>query len=162
MDRPAHKDSRLSERQPTRLDATHPCRPEPAVRVGDLPDPAAAHEELTWFFGPALSEIEPGSSYGAMVARLEVGGKARAHRAPRQAETAGDRRADALHAARRIYERLCKLPADERRLLQAVFAPDGAGDKARPEALAAMQAYEDVRDTGPSVAPASQEEESDE
>jgi hypothetical protein len=130
----------------------------PVVRVADLPDPAAGQRELTWFFGPALGEIEGGSSYTAMVGRIEVGGKARAHLAPPRADNGADRRVDALRAARTIYERLCMLPVARRRLLRSLFAPAGTGDVTLPAAVDAIEAYEDVRGSGPSVVPVNQEE----
>jgi len=141
-----------------RLDELRPCREAFGARVIDLPDPDTVHDELTWFFGPALSDIEPGSSYAAMVARLECGGKARAHRAPRQADTASDRRADALHAARVIHERLAKLSALKRWLLRELFVPGSAVDATWTEARAAIETYEDVRGNGPSVVPVNEEE----
>ena len=139
--------------------STGRVREVPVVHLADLADPDAAEQELRWFFGPALGEIEGGSNYQPMVARLAPLGKARAHRTAPQADTRADRRADALRTARSIYERLCKLPDAQRRLLQSVFRPAGATDRALPEAVDAIDAYEDVRGGGPSVVPINEEEE---
>jgi hypothetical protein len=94
-----------------------------------------------------------------MVKRLQVGGKARAHRAPSQAEAAVERRAEALHAARIIYERRRKLRPPDRELLRTLFAQGADLELTNGEVLEAVEAYEDVRGVGPSVVPANQEEE---
>jgi len=81
----------------------------------------AANEELTWFFGPALSEIEGGSNYGSMIRAMNRFGRGRSGKSA--SDDGAEHRADALHAARIIYERLRSMPAAELAVLHTLYAP---------------------------------------
>ena len=89
--------------------------------VADLRASAAAQEELAWFFRSALSDIELPSNWCPTVRRAVYGGPR--SKDTRQMDTGAERRAEALHAARVIYERLKSLPRADCWVLTALYTP---------------------------------------
>jgi hypothetical protein len=96
-------------------------REGPPLLVSELRAGAAAQEELSWFFGQALAEIELPSSWAPTVRRAVFGGPRR--RDTRQVDTGAEGRAEALHAARTIYERLKSLPRADIWVLTTLYTP---------------------------------------
>ena len=94
----------------------------PPRAVAELRAGAAANEELAWFFERALSEIEVPSNYPSMVRRL-LCGRRRLARDTRQADDGGERRAEAMHAARIIYDRLDELRSYDRWVICTLYTP---------------------------------------
>ncbi len=76
-------------------------------RLGDVQLTKEADEELAWFFNGALSAIEAPSVHGVSFDGGDPGD-------PASVEAC----ADALHAARKIWERLRELGAPEARILE--------------------------------------------
>ena len=79
-------------------------------RFGGVAPSPAADEELTWFFNRAPMAVDVPSIQGELLARRPPG-------SPRALE----RRAEALHAARAIGERLVTAGVHEARVLQALY-----------------------------------------
>jgi hypothetical protein len=79
-------------------------------RLGDVQLTKAADEELAWFFNGAVRAIEAPSVQGVLFDGGDPGDPA-----------AVEARAEALHAARKIWERLCVLGAPETRILEALY-----------------------------------------
>jgi hypothetical protein len=90
--------------------------------VADLRASEAAQKELRWFFERALSEIEEPSNYGKMVERM-IHGRRRLPRATRAFDTGAERRVEALHAARIIFERLDELRCYDRWVIRMLYEP---------------------------------------
>jgi len=88
-----------------------------ALRASD-----AAHRELAWFFGPAACDIEPPSNYDLIVQQATYGG-GRGRRGARTSEGGVEARADALHTARIIHERLRGVPRRQVAVLQTLYTP---------------------------------------
>jgi hypothetical protein len=124
------------------------------VLVRDLRPSREAEDELRWFFGPALSEIEQPSTYPVMI--LHRRGCASAAMLTDGAE----HRVHALEAARTIYNWLARLRPEQRLALQELFVwvDEKEGLQPHGAALAALTAYEAVRGRRPSVAPDAEEE----
>lgn len=89
-------------------------------RFGDVVPSRAADAELTWFFNDAATEINRPSVQGALLDDERPG-----------SAEALEARADALHAGRKIWERLQQTGARECRVLEALYA-----DERWPRALA--------------------------
>lgn len=88
-----------------------------AALVSDLRASEAANHELTWFFGRALTDIEPGSNFWPLVQRALSGGYERMR--------SSEDRADAMHRARKIHDRLCRLPPRDLWVLRTLYGPAG-------------------------------------
>jgi hypothetical protein len=95
--------------------------PNPSPTIGPPCVSAAALEELEWFFERALSDIEGPCNHERMSRRLIYGGPL--YTDTRQYDLGGERRAEALHAARTIYERLLSLPDLARWVIRTLFDP---------------------------------------
>lgn len=131
---------------------------EAPLLVSDLRASAVVHEELSWFFERALSEIEQPSNFGAMVRGGRVG---RANRAALTTlDTSAERRVEALHAARAIHGWLMQLHPTDWELLAAVYTSGDARDATAASdgtVARATRAYERTR-RGDSVVPNREEE----
>jgi hypothetical protein len=90
--------------------------------VADLRASEAAQKELRWFFERALSEIEEPSNYGKMI-QVVMYGRRRPRRDTRAFDTGAERRIEALHAARIIYERLEDLRCYDRWVIRTLYEP---------------------------------------
>lgn len=95
---------RVSDRTP----AMHAGR-----RFGDVVPSRAADEELTWFFNDAAIEIDRPSVHGALFE----------DKRPGSAEVL-EARADALHAGRKIWERLQQTGERECSVLAALYTEE--------------------------------------
>ncbi len=127
---------------------------ETPLLAADLLASVVAHEELSWFFEPALSAIELPSNFAAMVRGARVG---RANRAAlTRLDTSAERSVDALHAARTIYGWLMLLDPTDRDVLAAIYTADDSWEAtmALPDrkVARALRAYERTR-RGNSVVP---------
>jgi hypothetical protein len=110
----------------------------PQRRFRDVSPSEAAEAELTWFFNEAESAIDLPSNYCGLIAGV----------APTSLEEV-ERRAEALHAARKIHERLQRLRSTDALLLSGLYTERPWSDavtKALPGGLAgAAEASPSVR-----------------
>ncbi len=133
-------------------------------RFGDVRPSPEADEELTWFFNEAANEIERPSTQGVL-----LGGHRRGDAEQLEA------RAEALRAARRIWERLQDVGERDSAVLEALYTnrrwpralarkwallvgvADAIPGASREEVVRAcgraVSAYEKVRGPGGSVVP---------
>ena len=95
------------------------------VLISDLRASEAINEELEWFFGPALSEIEPGSNFWPLAQRALGGGPRRGRGEWHSDGGQAVRRVDAMHQARKIYDLLKKLPPRDLWALRTLYTPGG-------------------------------------
>jgi hypothetical protein len=132
---------------------------ETPLSAAELLPSVVMHEELSWFFAPALSAIELPSTYEAMLRRARVG-KAKRVALTRLDESA-ERSVDARRAARAIHGWLMRLSPMDRDLLAAVYTADDTWEAMMdlPDAnvARALRAYERTR-RGNSVVPHWEEE----
>ena len=127
---------------------------ETALLASDLLPSVVMHEELSWFFEPALTAPNVPSSYAAMRRRARVG------RAKGVALTCldrpADRSVDARRAARTIHRWLMQLGPVDRDLLAAVYTADHTSeammDRPHGRVARAIRAYQHTR-RGNSVVP---------
>jgi hypothetical protein len=109
-----------------------------ARRFRDVSPSDAAEAELTWFFNEAESAIEQPSNYMGLLAGC----------LPTSLDEV-ERRAEAMHAARKIHDRLARLRRGDRMLLSGVYTEHDWSDavlEALPGGLAgAAQASVCVR-----------------
>jgi hypothetical protein len=93
------------------------------VLISDLRASEAINDELEWFFGPALGDIEPGSNFWPLAQRALVGGPLRGRGEWQSDSGKADRRVEAMHQARKIYDLLCKLPPRDLWALRTLYTP---------------------------------------
>ncbi len=82
----------------------------------------AAQQELLWFFRDALSAIELPSNFPAVERRAIY---FRPGKDSWQADERQEERAEALHAARTVYERLKELSPDDVEVIRTLYGPEG-------------------------------------
>jgi hypothetical protein len=100
------------------LGSGHPQR-----RFRDVSPSEAADAELTWFFNEAETAIDQPSNFQGLLAGAS----------PTSLEEV-ERRAEAMHAARKIYDRLQRLRSTDRLLLSGLYTERACSD-AMTEAL---------------------------
>ena len=124
-----------------------PARPAASADPHLLSPSGAADAELRWFFNEAAIAVDQPSNFEAVVAGVTFVSLEEV-----------ERRAEAMHAARKIHDCLGRLRATDA-LLLAEFYTDRPWSRAvcsesgAAACAAALRAYELVRPRGPSVVP---------
>jgi hypothetical protein len=138
-----HDTDMNAKNQNTKTEHPNPTTTNPnPPNLGPPRASVAALEELHWFFEYAAGEIEVPSNYEPMVRRLIYGAL---HEDTEQFDVAAERRVEALHAARTIYERLGSLPSYARWVIRTIFDPALGSEVAREAAEYALAEYEKTR-----------------